>query len=164
MANSIESLQAIQDAGYPVETTKMLVNCPIVPDGSVARHRFNGNDTGLHMGWYRNKVVSYFTFSEAPLMATDDGMVPVSPIYVAFNVNPGGPKGGPASGFKMAMGTMQTHNVVASLPGDRDYSPLWLVNPYDNTSFDKVMNLSTAMDSMVLARGVATVNCPIYSV
>ena len=30
--------------------------------------------------------------------------------------------------------------------------------------FDKVTNLGSVMDSMVLARGVATVNCPIYSV
>ena len=142
----------------------MLVNCPIVPDGSMARHRLNGSDTGLHRGWYHNRIVSYFTFSEAPLMTTEDGMVPVSPIYVAFNVNPGSPKGGPTSGFKTAMGTMQTHNVVASLPGDMAYSPLWLVNPYDNMNFDKVMNLSSVMDSYVLARGVATVNCPVFSV
>ena len=164
VANSVGSLQAIKDAGYPIEQTTMLVNCPIVPDGSTATHRLGGTDTGLHMGWYRNKIVSYFTFSEAPLMVTDDGMVPVSPIYVAFNVNPGSPKGGPASGFKMAMGTMQTHNVVATLPGDMEYSPLWLVSPYDNMKFDSVMNLDSVMDSYVLARGVATVNCPIYSV
>jgi len=59
---------------------------------------------------------------------------------------------------------MQTHNVVSTLPGDMDYSPLWLVNPYDTMAFDKVMDLTTAMHSMVLAREVATVNCPIYSV
>ena len=164
VANSIGSLQAIKDAGYPTEQTTMLVNCPVVPDGSTAAHRLGGTDTGLHMGWYRNKIVSYFTFSEAPLMVTDDGMVPVSPIYVAFNVNPGSPKGGPASGFKMSMGTMQTHNVVATLPGDMEYSPLWLVSPYDNMEFDSVMNLASVMDSYVLARGVATVNCPIFSI
>ncbi len=163
-ANSVGSLKAIKDAGYPIEQTPMLVNCPVVPDGSTATHRLSGNDTGLHTGWYRNKIVSYFTFSEAPLKVTGDGMVPVSPIYVAFNVNPGMPMGGPPSGFKMAMGTMQTHNVVATLPGDMEYSPLWLVNPYDNMSFDSVMNIDTVMDSKVLARGVATVNCPIYSV
>ena len=163
-ANSIGSFQAIKDAGFPIEQTKTLVNCPVVPDGSTATHRLSGNDTGLHMGWYRNKVVSYFNFSEAPLMLTDDGMVPVSPIYVSFNVNPGMPKGGPASGFKMERGTMQTHNVVSTLPGDMEYSPLWLVNPYDNMKFDSVMKLDSVMDSDVLARGVATVNCPIYSV
>jgi hypothetical protein len=164
LANSIGSLQALLDAGYPVQKTATLVNCPIVPEGSTAIHRLRGNDTGLHMGWYRNKIVFYFEFNEAPLMLTTEGKVPVSPIYVAFNVNPGEPNGGPDSGFKTAMGSMQTHNVVASLPGDMAYSPLWLVNPYDNMDFAKVMDLATAMDSMVLARGVATVNCPIFAV
>jgi hypothetical protein len=164
LANSIGSLQALLAAGYSIQKTATLVNCPIVPEGSTAIQRLRGNDAGLHLGWYRNKIVSYFNFSEAPLAVTPDGKVPVSPIYVAFNVNPGEPDGGPASGFKTAMGSRQTHNVVASLPGDVGYSPLWLVNPYDNMDFGKVMNLATAMDSMVLARGVATVNCPIYSV
>jgi hypothetical protein len=164
VANSVGSLKAIKDAGYPIEPTDTLVNCPIVPDGSTAIHRLSGNDTGLHNGWYRNKVVSYFNFSEAPLKVTADGLVPVSPIYVSFNVNPGDPNGGPPSGFKMVMGSMQTHNVVSTLPGDMEYSPLWLVNPYDNMAFGSVMNLDTAMSSKVLARGVATVNCPVYSI
>jgi hypothetical protein len=162
--NSIGSVQALKDAGYTVEQTSTLVNCPIVPEGSTAKHRLSGNDTGLHHGWYRNKIVSYFNFGEAPLMVTSDGMVPVSPIYVTFNVNPGMANGGPSSGFKMAMGSMQTHNVVATLPGDMDYSPLWAVSPYDNMYFEKVMKLDSVMSSMVLARTVADVNCPIYSV
>ncbi|MGA2615487.1 MAG: hypothetical protein ABSG38_18770 [Spirochaetia bacterium] len=91
VANTLGSLQAIKNAGYPIEQTNTLVNCPIVPDGSTAVHRLSGSDTGLHMGWYQNKIVSYFNFSEAPLMVADDGKVPVSPIYVAFNVNPGDP-------------------------------------------------------------------------
>ncbi len=164
VANSVGSLQAIKDAGYPIGSTNTLVNCPIVPGGSTAVHRLNGDDTGLHNGWYRNKVVSYFNFSEAPLMVTDDGKVPVSPIYVSFNVNPGDPQGGPPSGFKMVMGTMQTHNVVATLPGDMEYSPLWIVSPYDNMAFQMVTDLDTAMSAKVLARGVATVNCPIFSI
>jgi hypothetical protein len=163
VANSVGSLKAILEAGYPMEKTDTIVNCPIVPDGSTATHRLTGNDTGLHQGWYRNTIVSYFTFSEAPLMLSD-GKVPVSPIYVSFNKNPDQPMGGPGSGFKMVMGSTQTHNVVATLPGEDGYSPLWLVSPYDNMYFDKVMNLGSVMDSMVLARGVATVNCPIYSV
>lgn len=163
-ANTIGSLQAIKDAGYAVEPTRMLVNCPIVPDGSTAAHRLSGNDTGMHMGWYRNKVVSYFTFSEASLMTDESGKVPVSPIYVAFNVNPGAPNGGPASGFKMVKGTMQTHNVVATLPGDMEYSPLWVVKAYDSMDFDKVMNLSAAMQSMAESGNSPTVNCPVFSI
>ncbi len=164
VANSVGSLSAIIAAGYPIEKTGMLVNCPIVPAGSMARHRLNGSDTGLHMGWYRNKIVSYFNFTEAPLMVDAAGKVPVSPIYVAFNVNPDMPNGGPASGFKTTMGTSQTHNVLATLPGDMEYSPLWLVSAYDGMSFDKVMDLSSAMGAMTLAKEIATVNCPVFSV
>ena len=164
IANSIGSLQGLKDAGYPMAATSTIVNCPVVPDGSTAAHRLSGNDTGLHSGWYRNMVVKYFNFSEAPLMVASDGTVPVSPIYVAFNVNPGMANGGPPSGFKMVAGSMQTHNVVATLPGDPDYSPLWAVSPYDNMYFDKVMSFGSVMSSMVLARDVADVNCPVFSV
>jgi hypothetical protein len=164
VANSIGSVKAIVDAGYPIEKTSTLVNCPIVPAGSTAKRRLSGNDTGLHEGWYRDKIVAYFTFSEAPLSATASGTVPVAPIYVAFNVNPGVDNGGPASGFKTEASAMQTHNVVSALPGERGYSPLWSVNPYDNMAFDKVMDLRSAMTAMVLAKDVATVNCPIFSV
>ena len=163
-ANSIGSLQAIQDAGYPIEQTSMLVNCPIVPSGSTATHRLTGSDTGLHSGWYRNKVVVYFNFSEAPLKVAADGTVPVSPIYVSFNVNPDKPNGGPVSGFKMKMGSPQTHNVLATLPGQMEYSPLWLVTAYDGMEFDTVMDLSSAMHAMAVARGIATVNCPVFSI
>jgi hypothetical protein len=165
-ANSIGSLQAIKDAGYPIEHTNMLVNCPIVPAGSTAVHRLSGNDTGLHTGWYRNKIVTYFTFGEATLSVDAGGKVPVAPIYVAFNVNPGMSGGGPASGFKMVPGSAQTHNVLSALPGDMGYSRLWLVQAYNVMDFDKVMNLSTAMGSVAEAAGgpPATVNCPVFSV
>ncbi|MGA2481130.1 MAG: hypothetical protein ABSG63_20495, partial [Spirochaetia bacterium] len=133
VANSVGSLKALVDAGYPMEKTDTIVNRPIVPEGSTARHRLQGSDIGLHQGWYRNMIVFNFSFTEAPLSTTAGGGVPVSPIYVAFNKNPDQPKGGPMSGFRTVMGSMQTHNVVATLPGDEGYSPLWLVSPYDNT-------------------------------
>ena len=163
-ANTLASLKAIKDGGYPIEQTGTLVNCPIVPDGSSATHRLSGSDTGLHAGWYRDMVVSYFTFGEADLMIDANGKVPTSPIYVAFNVNSGMANGGPASGFRMEPGTMQTHNVVASLPGDMHYSPLWLVSPYDTMDFGKVKDLMTAASAMAESVGPATVNCPVFSV
>ncbi len=163
-ANTVGSLPAIKDAGYPIAKIDMLVNCPIVPDGSTATRRLNGNDTGLHSGWYRNKEVFYFTFNEANLKVDENGMVPTSPIYVTFNVNPGMAMGGPASGFKTVPGTMQTHNVVATLPGDMHYSPLWLVSAYDTSDFGKVMDLNSAMNAMAEPGNPPTVNCPIFSV
>jgi hypothetical protein len=163
-ANTLTSLAEIQKAGYPIRATSNLVNCPIVPDGSTARLRLDGENAGLQSGWYRGEVVHYFTFAEHALTATAAGKVPVSPIYVAFNVNPGQPNGGPASGFRTQMGSAQTHNVVATLPSDMGYSPLWSVSPYDDADFASVHDLASALAARVLDTGVATVNCPIVSI
>jgi len=162
-ANAATSLADLTDAGYPMTATDSLVNCPVVPHGSTASMRYGDGDPGLVEGWYRGKVVSYFQFAEAPL-AVRDGRVPVSPIYVSFNVNPDEDGGGPASGFVTEAGSDRTHNVLATLPGDDGYSPLWLVNVYDNADFGSVSDLDSATDATILASGVATVNCPVVSV
>ncbi|SEL59344.1 hypothetical protein [Haloferax larsenii] len=162
-ANTVTSLADIGDAGYETEATETLVNCPVVPDGSTASMRYDDGDTGLVEGWYKGEVVSYFQFTEVPL-SVSDGSVPLSPIYVAFNVNPGEDGGGPASGFMTEEGSDQTHNVVATVPGDQGYSPLWFVNIYDNAEFGSVSDLDSATDAEQLASGAATVNCPVVSV
>lgn len=161
-ANTATSLGDINGAGYNIETTDTLVNCPVVPDGSTASMRYGDGDAGLIEGWYKGQVVSYFEFSEAPLTVSN-GKVPLSPIYVAFNKNPDEEGGGPPSGFMTEAGSEQTHNVVATLPDDDGYSPLWQVNVYDNSDFGSVSDLSSATDANLLASGVATVNCPIVS-
>ena len=162
-ANVVTSLGDIGAAGYEVSATETLVNCPVVPDGSSASMRLGGGDAGLVEGWYRDRVVSYFQFTEAPL-ATSGGAVPLSPIYVSFDVNPGEEGGGPPSGFRTEAGSDRTHNVLATLPGDAGYSPLWLVNVYDNADFEGVSDLASAADAELLASGVATVNCPVVAV
>lgn len=162
VANTITSLADIQAEGYQITETDMLVNCPVVPDGSTAAKRLGGESNGLHRGWYKGKIVYYFTFEEKVLMPVS-GQVPVSPIYVAFNVNPGNPGGGPPSGFRTEVGNMQTHNVVATLPTNPGYSPLWSVNIYDNSEFNNVMDLTTAQNATRLASGAALVNCPVVS-
>ena len=159
-ANEVTSLEEIRKAGYKTETTSKLINRPIVPGGSTARLRFNGANSELQQGWYRGQVVFYFTFEERPLQAAP-GKVPVSPIYVSFNLNPDQPNGGPASGFLTEKGSAQTHNVVQTVPGDAGYSPLWLVNVYDNADFSKVSDLASALKAKLLAAGVASVNCPV---
>ena len=161
IANSMTSVAEIMAAGYAIEATDTLVNCPIVPDGSVAALRVGGGSAGLESGWYRGKVVKYFNFEERPLSGA---AVPLSPIYVAFNVNPDQTGGGPASGFKTEAGGAQTHNVVGTVPTDTTYSPLWSVDVYDNAAFPSVSNLATAMTAPALGAGVAMVNCPIVSV
>lgn len=166
LANTITSETELLASGMPLSETSTIVNCPIVPEGSTAAMRFNSDDTELHRGWYKDQVVFYFSFFEKILDGGTGGMVPLSPIYVSFNVNPdaGNPASGPASGFVTEMGTAHTHNVIASVPADAAYSPLWLVNVYDNADFGMVNNLSTATSASILATGVATVNCPVVEI
>lgn len=166
VANTASSLVDIQSRGFAIEKTDMLVNCPVVPKGSTADKRMGNGDNGLVRGWYKNEVVYYFTFEEKALQTNSSGMVPVSPIYVTFNKNPdpNDPTSGPPSGFVSESGSAQTHNVLATLPSSGGYSPLWMVNVYDNSDFSGVMDLGTATSANILAMGVANVNCPVVSV
>lgn len=161
-ANTFTGAEELAD--LPMEPTETLVNCPIVPEGSTATLRYTDESPELTQGWYNGAVVFYFNFSEAALMTTDDEMVPTSPIYVTFNINPDEEGGGPPSGFVTEPESAQTHNVPATLPEDAGYSPLWSVNVYDNADFDMVEDLATAQAATILGTGVALVNCPIVSV
>lgn len=162
VANTLTSAEEITASGYPVSGTETMVNCPVVPDGSTASKRVGGGSAELVSGWYKGQVVKYFEFGEAPLSGTQ---VPLSPIYVMFNANPddNDPESGPPSGFR-ADPAGQTHNVLATVPGDAGYSPLWSVNVLDNTAFDAVTDLSTATAQVPLASDVANVNCPVGEV
>lgn len=155
--NSLTSEAEILASGYTIQKTTTIVNCPIVPFGSVASKKFGGGANALTLGWYNGKAVAYFNFEEKALTATASGMVPVSPIYVIFNDN----TTGPASGFKTETGTDQTHNVLATMPASVTYSPLWSVNVINNTNFATVLNLATAQSANILATNVALVNCPV---
>jgi hypothetical protein len=158
VANTVTSQAQIVAEGFDTESTATLVNCPIVPAGSTATERLGSESTALTRGWYEDQVVYYFSFQERSLSGS---VVPAAPIYVTFNLNPDQDGGGPPSGFVTEEGSSQTHNVLAALPDDPTYSPLWSVNPYDNADFDSVMDLSSATAANVLAMGVATVNCPV---
>jgi hypothetical protein len=163
VANTLTNETAIKASGYTITKTTIIVNCPVVPFGSTASRSYvAGKASALTIGWYKDMAVAYFNFGEAAITATATGLVPVDDIYVQFNVNPSAtnPASGPASGFKTEMGTLQTHNVIASVPGDKDYSPLWNVSFIDNSHFAMVSNLMTAESFMPTMAG-ATVNCPV---
>jgi hypothetical protein len=160
VANSITDAGTLRDAGYQMQQTDTLRNMPVVPDKSKASMRLNGASPELHRAWYGGEVAKFFSFDEAPLAAAG-GNVPLSPIYVTFNINPDQPNGGPGSGFRTEPNSPQTHNVPFTLPGDVGYSPLWLVSVYANADFPSVRDRATALKAKVLAPGVATVNCPI---
>lgn len=158
VANSLTSEAEILASGYTITKTSTIVNCPVVPFGSTAAKSFiAGTASSLTLGWYQGQAVSYFNFGEAALTATTSTEVPTSPIYVMFNDN----TTGPASGFKTETANpLQTHNVLATLPGDVGYSPLWFVRVIDNSNFNAVTNLATASSFSSSPAG-ATVNCPV---
>lgn len=163
--NSVTSYSEIIAKGYAIAKTNNIVNCPVVPKGSTAAKRFGSNeDPGLTKGWYKGKLVFYFNFLEKALTATANGLVPLSPIFVTFSINPNQPNGGPGSGFKMETGNVQTHNVIATVPGSAGYSPLWTVKVYDNASFGNVFNLSTATAAPLLVPDAGSVNCPVVKI
>jgi len=161
VANAITDAGALSQAGYKTEKTDTLRNMPVVPDKSIARERLNGESTELKRAWYRGQVAKFFSFEEAPLSGTS---VPLSPIYVSFNINPGEPNGDLASGFRTEPNSEQTHNIPATLPGDKGYSPLWLRVVYDNADWPSVHDLATALKAKVMPVKVLTPNCPIVSI
>ena len=63
---------------------------PVVPDKSTAKARLNGESPALQRAWYQGQVAKFFSFDEAPLSGSN---VPLSPIYVTFNINPDQPNG-----------------------------------------------------------------------
>jgi hypothetical protein len=163
VSNSVTSAADITAAGFSTTPTNMLVNCPIVPDGSTAALRYTTQESSaLVRGWYRGQIVKYFSFMEHALTGS---VVPIVPIYVTFNVNPSpsDPMSGPPSGYKAETSSMQTHNVASFLPEDSAYSPLWKVVAYDNASFASVNGLTTAEQAPVLVPNAGLVNCPIVS-
>jgi hypothetical protein len=168
VANTVTSLAELTGMNYPAERTNLIVNCPVVPEGSTASMRLNQNNNGLIRGWYKEMVVFYFDFSEKQITADLPDMghpdMPVSDIFVTFNINPGMDGGGPPSGFVTEEGSAQTHNVTQTVPADENYSPLWNVNVYDNNDFENVNDWDTATGAAILGTGVALVNCPVVSV
>jgi hypothetical protein len=158
VANTYTSVAELKAAALTIEATTMLVNCPVVPEGSTATKRWMGGSSVLHTGWYKGSTVRYFTFEEKALAGAT---VATSPIFVTFNSDPEEPNGGPPSGFKVETASSQTHNVLGTMPTDPGYSPLWLVNIYKNSAFDSVKDLATANAAPVAMLGAAKVNCPV---
>jgi hypothetical protein len=161
VANTITDSAMLRQAGYRMEKTDKLLNMPVVPDRSRARLRFNGGYPGLQRAWYQSQVAKFFLFDEAPLSVSGDE-VPVSPIYDGFTINPGEPNGGIE--FRTEPNSQQTHNIVATVPGDKDYSPLWLRVVYDSAAWGSVHNLETAVEAKVVAAETLLINCPIVSI
>jgi hypothetical protein len=157
VVGSITSVEQLRSRGLSIRPDPTIIDCPIVPRGSTATQARGVAAAVTSELWYRGSRVSCLDFGD--LSVGNDGRVPTSPIYVSFARNP--PDGGPASGFRTETATPQTHNVVMSLPGDLDYSPLWAVHIYDRAAFDHVHDAATALAAPLLEPNGPLVNCPI---
>ena len=113
---SIRSLDDIEAAGFELERTGTIINCPIVPYGSTAR--LADRDAS---GWYKGKHVSYFVFDVTETSIVNPGAldVPYAVVRVIFEDND------PAKGTKENTDTGESHNVFDTLPGDALYRSLW---------------------------------------
>jgi hypothetical protein len=134
--------------------TQKLANWVVVPKGSTANGKYLGTTPGGHTAWIRGQVASYLEF-ETALPGGASGAIPAIPIYVIF-------KNGadPSQGFATEPGTMQTHNVVAELPGNPGYSSLWDHYTAKLSAFAAVKDLASAQANEDMKIPVL-VNCPV---
>jgi hypothetical protein len=162
--NSITSVDEIIEFNLTVVTVPVLINCPLVPEGSTATLRYDATqDPAPSRFWYEGEIV-YSLFFEV-LEVDAQNLVPINQLYVSFNINPDQPGGGPASGFMTEPGPgLQTHNVGAAIPPDPAYSPLWNANFYDNADFNMVVDKPSALAANILVHDAALVNCPVVRV
>lgn len=151
---SVTSAAELHD--LPTAAAATIVDCPIVPRGSTAREGHGVQAAVVEDVWYRGERLTCLRF--LPDLTVDRDRVPTSPIYVTFAT-----EAGPSSGFRTEPSKPQTHNVVLSVPGDVDYSPLWSVHIYDRAEFDRVRDANTALAAHVVDRG-PLVNCPVVSI
>ena len=146
---SITSLDDVHARGLVATPTDQVIDCPIVPRGSIARE---GDPVRVELA-YRGRRVECLRFG-APLELAG-AVVPTSPIYVTFAHE---------HVFRTEAGAAaQTHNVVLSVPGDVDYSPLWAVHVYDPAAFDRVHDEASAVAAPRVEDG-PHVNCPVVFV
>lgn len=147
--------RADQLRGLATTLDARALDCPIVPRGTTSHAAHGVAPPEPQELFYRGERVVCLAFGDP--LALDDGRVPTSPIYVTF-ARPGAFRTESAGGA-----TPQTHNVVLSVPGDADYSPLWAVHIYDPAAFDRVHDEASAIAAPQLKDG-PHVNCPVIAI
>ncbi len=159
VANSIASsadVATASAAGATQTMTSTVVNWSVVPQGTTASLTFLGKNPLGNKAWIDGKVVNYAEF-ETNVTPTAAGTVPLVPIYVTFKED----ALGPASGFMTEAGGVQTHNVVALVPGQTNYTSLWDHYVVKNADFASVTNAQTAAAKGTHLTPPFLVNCPV---
>jgi hypothetical protein len=143
--DTIRSAQEVHDGGFEIVKPGLLVNCPIVPEGSTLEE-----GPALTQGWYKGEAVFYPDFGPTAGHA--------EPIWV------------PITGFDdegMPQFIPGQRNIIDTVPGDANYSPFWQVN-FVLVPEDYAANELRSADD-VAASGYETieievvVNCPVTS-
>jgi len=143
--NALSDAQAVLDSGWEITPTETLMQAVMVPDHSKADLRFDpATSSDLLNGWYQGKVVKYFLFAHPASSAMIDfgsGQINTPQMY-GFFANDRDEK----DGFEFDLETEMTHNVATRLPGEEGYSPLWVLQVFKLTVFDRVQDLASALD------------------
>jgi hypothetical protein len=144
--DSIKSKADIDASGYPVEPTTMLVNCPIVPEGTVLE-----NGEPLVQGWYKDEAVFYPDFGPNPAAA--------APIWVLIHgMNTDG-----TPDFVEGQS-----NIIDTVPDESGYTDFWRVNLVTVPAGYEPNSLRSAADVFAagypITRTDMVVNCPVVSV
>src|SRR5262249_46559681 len=126
-------------SGYKAAPTGVLLNGPIVPEGSRASLKADGRSGAatLRYAWYRGRRAPFLYF-EGSIKAANGG----API-ASMKREPGRPGPGQPALLQL-FGDRGFRPRVAARPGDASYSPLWRV---EGEGAEKLSGL--------------TLNCPI---
>jgi hypothetical protein len=143
-ANTLRSAADVRAAGYPMQASEVLVNCPVVPLNSTLAE----GTPGLTRGWYKGREVHYFDFG--PNTAA------TAPIYAFIT-------GMDAAGQPQFVPGQ--HNVIGVIPGDMGYSAFWdvhLVQVPAGYRANSITSVAQVMSSgyPMLHPGLV-VNCPV---
>ena len=153
-ASVSDVLAAVDQGTAALVATDRIGNWALVPAGSSANRRFDGERVDGFSAWLDGEVVEFLYFERA-LPISSGGATPLSTIIVIFADGMS-----PAEGFANDMG--KTHNVVETLPGDDAYSSLWQHRMGDLAGFDDVTDFASA-EANVTAQLNVRVNCPIVA-
>jgi len=143
VADTLKSAEDVTNSGYEVTPVELLVNCPVVPDGST----LEGGEA-LVQGWYRGEEVFYPDFGGNPAVA-----LPIWAFITGMD-----PSGNP----QFVEGQ---NNVIDSVPGDDGYSAFWRVNLVtvpDGYEPNSVRSAAAAADAgYEMTQTDLVVNCPV---
>jgi hypothetical protein len=146
-----------QGVAVIVPTTRV-ENWAPVPNGTTASRKFDGVPVSGWTAW-KDSTVTHFLKFDADLELTEGEAVPQSTVIVIFADGMS-----PAEGFLAEPPDMiQTHNVLETLPGDADYSSLWVHRMGDPNGFAMVEDWSSADANTIMLLPNVLVNCPIVA-